>query len=116
MGTMLETRYRNVRRHLDKLGYQDEALPVEALELVQRLLLDFSKTSDNLKNSQKRADHFAKVSNNDIPNQNFHCMCFWLMYYAYISTSYIFLHIFSIYIVGTLCCCMYIAKLHMFVR
>lgn len=63
MGTsLLENRYKGVRRHLDKLGYL-EAFPVDALLLVERLLLDLSKTTDKLDSAVKKADHFSKVLN-----------------------------------------------------
>ncbi|XP_011329038.2 centrosomal protein of 135 kDa isoform X2 [Ooceraea biroi] len=41
-------RYRTVRKHLDNLGYQ-QALPLDALPLIEPLLADLIRTTDSLK-------------------------------------------------------------------
>lgn len=54
------TRYRTVRKHLDKLGYQ-QALSSHALPLIETLLADLVQTTDNLKHFKAIAEENIKV-------------------------------------------------------
>ncbi|EFN60931.1 Centrosomal protein of 135 kDa [Camponotus floridanus] len=54
------TRYRTVRKHLDKLGYQ-QALSLDALPLIEMLLADLVQTTDNLKHFKANAEENIKA-------------------------------------------------------
>ncbi|XP_025602495.2 testis-specific gene 10 protein isoform X2 [Athalia rosae] len=54
----LAERYRIVRKHLDRLGYR-QALSLDALPLIERLLADLIQTTDSLK-------HFKTVAQDNI--------------------------------------------------
>lgn len=57
-------RYRIVRKHLDRLGYR-QALSLDALPLIERLLADLIQTTDSLK-------HFKTVAQDNIEVSSFH--------------------------------------------
>lgn len=52
------TRYRTVRKHLDSLGYI-QALTLDALPLIEKLLADLIQTTESLK-------HFKSVAEENI--------------------------------------------------
>lgn len=51
-------RYRTIRKHLDSLGYR-QALSLDALPLIEKLLADLIQTTDSLK-------HFKTVAHNNV--------------------------------------------------
>ncbi|XP_076748654.1 uncharacterized protein LOC143422118 isoform X1 [Xylocopa sonorina] len=55
------TRYRTVRKHLDSLGYK-QALTLDALPLIEKLLADLIQTTDSLK-------HFKSIAQENIEAQ-----------------------------------------------
>jgi len=57
---MLEHRYRDLRRHLDELGYR-QPLVVESLALVERLLSDLLHTTQSLRHYKEVAQRSLEV-------------------------------------------------------
>jgi len=57
---MLEHRYRDLRRHLDELGYR-QPLVVESLALVERLLSDLLHTTQSLRRYKEVAQRSLEV-------------------------------------------------------
>jgi hypothetical protein len=57
---MLEHRYRDLRRHLDQLGYR-HPLVVESLALVERLVSDLLHTTQNLRHYKELAQRSLEV-------------------------------------------------------
>lgn len=55
-------RYRTVRKHLDNLGYQ-QALSLDALPLIERLLADLIQTTDSLKHFKSVAQQNTEACN-----------------------------------------------------
>ena len=54
----ITARYRTVRKHLDNLGYK-QTLSLDALPLIEALLVDLIQTTDSLK-------HFKAVAQENI--------------------------------------------------
>jgi len=57
---MLEHRYRNLRKHLDDLGYR-QPLVVESLALVERLVSDLLHTTESLRHYKELAQRSFEV-------------------------------------------------------
>jgi len=57
---MLEHRYRDLRRHLDELGYR-QPLVVESLTLVERLVSDLLHTTQSLRHYKEVAQRSLEV-------------------------------------------------------
>jgi hypothetical protein len=57
---MLEHRYRNLRSHLDELGYR-QPLVVESLALVERLVSDLLHTTESLRHYKELAQKSLEV-------------------------------------------------------
>jgi centrosomal protein CEP135 len=57
---MLEHRYRNLRSHLDDLGYR-QPLVVESLALVEKLLSDLLHTTESLRHYKELAQKSLEV-------------------------------------------------------
>jgi len=57
---MLEHKYRDLRRHLDELGYR-QPLVVESLALVERLLSDLLHTTQSLRHYKELAQRSLEV-------------------------------------------------------
>ena len=51
-------RYRNIRKHLDSLGYK-QGLSLDALPLIEKLLADLIQTTDSLK-------HFKAIAHDNV--------------------------------------------------
>lgn len=56
----IATRYRNVRKHLDILGYK-QALSLDALPLIEALLDDLYQTTSGLKHFKSTAQELSEV-------------------------------------------------------
>jgi len=57
---MLEHTYRNLRKHLDDLGYR-QPLPVESIPLTERLLSDLLHTTQSLRHYKELAQRSFEV-------------------------------------------------------
>jgi len=60
---MLEHRYRNLRKHLDDLGYR-QPLVVESLALVERLVSDLLHTTESLRHYKELAQRSLEECSN----------------------------------------------------
>lgn len=58
----MTARYRTVRKHLDSLGYK-QALSLDTLPLIEKLLADLIQTTDSLKHFKTIAQNNMEVCN-----------------------------------------------------